>query len=595
MIRYNGLAQIPDGPFSNGASVRVVDFNTGLNAPLFDDIGAPITNPVIAGVGGLYSFFIDAGRYSLTITAGPYVLAEDDVTIQEDPFLAYLVNDDSVAFAYGDPVYISGDGLVRKAGSAGTDAQAAVYATCMEDTLDSADTGRFRLFGEITRAGTPGVLSYLGQAGEITETIPEYDNGDRYSVILGRQLAALSFLFNPPNSGGVVPIAPRLPIPFQIGDPSMVGLDGPITDKWLDRENYLYYIITGATHVTDASGTYVRSYAACLNLLTMLWTAWAPVLTSANAHIWSDPGTSWIYLSQGGTVNGGPSGQTRRVNKTTGTTNDAGFTPSDTAATGFIENASGDIWGGVGHDYFGIIGVCEHYDTSGTTSPPGYVYTPGGGGYLPEAVPYAYVGSGLGIASAPSSFYTHTGPVTFLAAGVALFDTVSGLVVAASYGVNANHARVATDVVLGKVVVTGPFTDVVNAALSSVQTVQGMAILSASLSAFYPFAVTFTALGTERDGAIDPDTGAFFGGGNIKDIDGHTTRHAIFKMDLAGTLNLAFNPLVTSGFPDVLAVVVIGGVVIVGGSWAGPLWNGEAKDFLVFLRADDGTLYTGTP
>ncbi len=596
MIRYNGLAQdSTNGQALNGASVTVVEVLTGLNAALFADDGTtPLANPVTADSGGLYHFKIDAGLYTLTIIKGTYTEVEDLVTLIDDPSLMYLVNDDVVEMVDGDLVFVSGDGLVKKAVSTATDVEASVFAICVEAALNSSDTGRFRTFGVVKRAGTAGLLGYLGQSSEITDTVPEFESGDLFAVILGRQIRSAEFLLNPPGGGGVLELAPLAPVPDRIGDPSDVSVDGPVSDAWLDRVNWLYYIITGGTHITDSSGTYTISYAACLDLRTMLWTAWRPVLGNGSGHLWSDQGTSWIYISQSAGINGAPTGQTRRVDKTTGTTNDAGFSPTDTALVGFIENESGSIWGGTGHDYFGIIGLCEHYDSAGVTSPPGYVYTPGGGGYLPEAVAYAYIGSGLGLASAPASFSTHTGPSAYLAAGVAVFDTTTGLVVGATYGVSCNHARPMTDIVLGKAVVTGVFTDVVSlAALSTVQTVQGLAVMAADMSAFYPFSVTFTALDSTRAGGIDPDSGMLYGGGNIRDIDGDTSRHAVFAMNLDGTLNTAFNPIVTSGYPDVLAIHVIEGVVIVGGAWTGPQWNGVTKDNLVFLKAADGELYLG--
>ncbi len=215
MIRYNGLAQdSTDGNALPGASIAVKEYLTGLAAPLFADDGVtPLANPVTADSGGLYHFKIDAGIYSLAISKGTYLEIEDLVTVIDDPSIVYMVNDDSVAMVDGDLVYVSGDGLVKKSVSTSSSAESAVFAICVETLLDSTDTGRFRTFGQVNRSGTSGLLGYLGQASEITAVVPEYESGDRFAVILGRQIRAGTFLFNPPGGGGVLELAPLAPDP----------------------------------------------------------------------------------------------------------------------------------------------------------------------------------------------------------------------------------------------------------------------------------------------------------------------------------------------------------------------------------------------
>jgi hypothetical protein len=139
--------------------------------------------------GGLYSFKASSGVYDIFIYSR---LPLTKVSLIEDYSILYFVNE-GVDLLYGDAVYVSGDGSVSLASSATLAPQSRNIAICIDTTVMSGSTGRFRTVGLINRDGTPGALGYLSESGEITETVPSYDGGDLYSTILGRQFSNSSF------------------------------------------------------------------------------------------------------------------------------------------------------------------------------------------------------------------------------------------------------------------------------------------------------------------------------------------------------------------------------------------------------------------
>lgn len=212
MIRYTDRAQDTDGVGLVGAAVRVRNSITGALAPLFATDGVtPITNPATSGTGGYFTFCIAAGIYDIHIEKDAFIGDEDDVTIIDDPSIKYLTNSDAT-ISYGDVVYIYDNNQVKLATNDDTEDLANAYAVCVESSLLNGHVGRFRTFGLIDQDGTPGELGYLGVGGQITENIPDYDSGARFSVVLGRFTASGKFLFNPPP-GGVVGISSTLIIP----------------------------------------------------------------------------------------------------------------------------------------------------------------------------------------------------------------------------------------------------------------------------------------------------------------------------------------------------------------------------------------------
>ena len=190
MIKYFGVGQDFFGMALPGVPVTVLDSLTGSFAPLFEDDGVtPKSNPTTTSSSGMYSFAIAAGVYDITVfSTAPMI----KVNIIEDPSIIYRVNS-GAPLIYGDSVYSSGDGTVALAGTTGTAEQARVLAICVETTLATGATGRFRHFGMVTHTGTPGALGYLGQDGLPTEVVPYFEDGDKFSTILGRQFSNTQF------------------------------------------------------------------------------------------------------------------------------------------------------------------------------------------------------------------------------------------------------------------------------------------------------------------------------------------------------------------------------------------------------------------
>ena len=240
MIRYIDRAQDDDGNAIE-ASVLVTDYATGLNAPLFNDDGVtPLANPVTASSNGLFSFKIDAGIYTIRVSYGAFLHVQDATEIVDDPSISYLINDDAT-LVYGDLVYISDSAEVRKATPTGIEIYAAVYAVCVEETLANGAAGRFRTFGVVERSGTPGALGYLGQASEITETVPEFEAGDLFAVVLGRQISASQFLFKaPPGPTAIVREVVIVPDGWY-GDRHGFRWGSTARDDWTDNDLWYQY------------------------------------------------------------------------------------------------------------------------------------------------------------------------------------------------------------------------------------------------------------------------------------------------------------------------------------------------------------------
>lgn len=249
----------------------MLDSLTGSFAPLFEDDGVtPKSNPTTTSSSGMYSFVIAAGVYDITVfSTAPMI----KVNIIEDPSIIYRINS-GAPLLYGDSVYISGDGLVALAGTTGTAEEARVLAICVETTLATGATGRFRHFGMITHTGTPGALGYLGQDGLPTETVPLYASGDKFSTILGRQFSNSQFhvrgVSGDGKGGGIgvslelTPLPPSGPVEGWNGvDHGMnwFNLGGSI--HWVDRDLYFQYTHPGGSvrvNIQSITSTRPSSY-----------------------------------------------------------------------------------------------------------------------------------------------------------------------------------------------------------------------------------------------------------------------------------------------------------------------------------------------
>lgn len=193
MIKYHGTAQDLDGNAIPAASALIVNHLTALNATVYeDDEVTPKTNPLTTDSDGRFSFKSPAGIFDITVSKGSFSAELTEITIVEDPSLIYMINEDGGNLLAGDPVYVSGDGLVKKAQSDGTNEEANVIGVCVEPILTDGNTGRFRTIGLIDREGTPGNIGYLSSTGTITDTPPSTG----FVTVLGKQVSADKFFLN---------------------------------------------------------------------------------------------------------------------------------------------------------------------------------------------------------------------------------------------------------------------------------------------------------------------------------------------------------------------------------------------------------------
>ncbi len=187
-----------------GATVQVKSTLTGVNAPIYEDDGTtPKLNPQTCDSTGRVSFKVAAGLYDIVVASGAYTATETEFTVQEDALVAYFINDDGAPLAFGDLVYIYGDGVVRKSKSDGTEAEAGVEAICLESLLADASTGRFRLLGQLPLAGTAGAYGYLAADGTVAEVVPSVGAGDAFSTIVGKFISSTIFNFKPSYPIGI--------------------------------------------------------------------------------------------------------------------------------------------------------------------------------------------------------------------------------------------------------------------------------------------------------------------------------------------------------------------------------------------------------
>jgi len=325
MRKYHGAAQDEFGNRLPTTAVTVINQLTGSIAPIFaDDETTPLANPTSSDSNGLYTFKAAAGRYTITVSGQSALV---DVTILDDPSILYLVNS-GASILYGEAAYISGDGTAAKAQSDGTNSEASVVAICLETALTNGSTGRFRTFGLIDRAaGTPGALGYLGQDGEITETVPDYSAGDFFSTILGRQFTSDKFNVRGYNRDFSVALSLAPPSPPPIGNNTGVYTNGTIEGLHVDGS--LVYVVGSFTTVTDSGGTYTRNRGACLNVATGLWTAWNPNIVGGTAYtVYKDATHVYVGTRQAAPTFGGVAvSYAARVDPTTGV-RDATWAPT---------------------------------------------------------------------------------------------------------------------------------------------------------------------------------------------------------------------------------------------------------------------------
>lgn len=372
-----------------------------------------------------------------------------------------------------------------------------------------------------------------------------------------------------------------------LADFSAIRFNGAIGDMWLDRADFKLYIGGGGTAVTDASGTYVRANASCIDLLTGLFTAWAPVLSTSNCVIYGD--ATWIYVSGVVGCNGGTAGRPQRVNKTSGTVNDAGFVASALSNVGVVSDGT-YIWAG------------PHINGAVAPGVQG-TYQVGSNGAVSNTT---YVGSATTIADgcAPSGFTDNgnlfgacqaglpAGP-PYKSSGIFIAGPSTGSVATPAYGVGGSHSQISAG---GKIVSVGTFTHIIDMSLNNVYaTSLGVAILGRRLDAYYPFSVTFTRAswgGGYNGCAVDPLTDdVFIAGEGVASVEGNSARKTIFKVLSGGTLNTTFNPSFSAA-GIVVKSFVVGNCLLMGGSGFGTV-NGDTRDYFAALRADTGALFTG--
>lgn len=204
MKKYFGVAADRNGTVLPGATAQIVDFYTGVDAPLYQDDGTtPITNPMTCDVSGQFQPSIPDGVYNIIVTSGDYSNTYTKVSHFDDPDLFALENDDGTNFVYGELAYIFGDGLVKHAISDGTEAQAGVDVVCIDAVITPGSTGKFKKIARLAIAGVAGELGYLNQLSEISSTVPSSGAGDTFSTIVGKWFSDALFVFNPRQPVGV--------------------------------------------------------------------------------------------------------------------------------------------------------------------------------------------------------------------------------------------------------------------------------------------------------------------------------------------------------------------------------------------------------
>lgn len=318
MIKYFGAGQDFFGVALSGVSVAVLDSLTGSFAALYEDDGVtPKANPVSTSSSGMYSFMISSGVYDITVFGTAPMIK---VNIIEDASVVYRVNS-GAPLVYGKAVYPSGDGTVALAGTTGTAEEARVFAICVDPTLATGSTGRFRHLGMINRTGTPGAVGYLGQDGLATETVPLYSAGDKFSTILGRQFSNSQFRargVSGDGKGGGVGVSLELSTLVPV---SVVAAFGAVSVnsevRCMVRAGNLLYIGGAFTAVTDASGTVTRNRVACIDVSTALFTSWNPNSNALVNAMFSDHPTAPtnIYMCTQAVSDGTIGGVTARVSR----------------------------------------------------------------------------------------------------------------------------------------------------------------------------------------------------------------------------------------------------------------------------------------
>lgn len=125
------------------------------------------------------------------------------------------------------------------------------------------------------------------------------------------------------NAGGTDTEILVVTVTNAVGDNTGVYLNGAATGAFsvTGAAGILVYVAGSFTFVTDASGTYARNYAACLNVSTGRWTAWNPNanVPMRTVHVHSDGVVFLGSMSGSATVGGSAAGFLSRVDPTTGT------------------------------------------------------------------------------------------------------------------------------------------------------------------------------------------------------------------------------------------------------------------------------------
>lgn len=196
MIKFYGKAKNLDGVAVSGASATIVDSLTLSNADLFcDDTGTPLANPVTADTNGVFWFYVEPGDFNIIVEFDVYAVNVDNVSIEAEEFVSYLVNNEGTTITEGTVVYSSGDGLVKKSHNNDTFAKASAEMICLQDVING-DTGKFMRLGLVSLSGPAGFPGYLDTNGAITSIIPLAYDGAKYLTILGYWIKSGIFLFS---------------------------------------------------------------------------------------------------------------------------------------------------------------------------------------------------------------------------------------------------------------------------------------------------------------------------------------------------------------------------------------------------------------
>ncbi len=202
MIKYHGTAQDLVGDAIPGATAQVKNHITGINAPLYeDDEVTPKANPLTCDSSGRFSFKSPAGLVDIVVSADGFSATLTEISLIEDPSLIYMVNDEGSSLSYGDAVYISGSGEVKKGQSDGTEDESNIVGICVDTILADGSTGRFKTIGSIDRISTPGEIGYLSASGVITASPPSTG----FVTALGRQVSNSKFFVSIELSIELVP------------------------------------------------------------------------------------------------------------------------------------------------------------------------------------------------------------------------------------------------------------------------------------------------------------------------------------------------------------------------------------------------------